>query len=67
MHNSTSEGTKVKVLTMQLFIKGIRHCIEVVIKLCGICHFCVGAKSENRAFCPKTAFFDNLDILDCNF
>ena len=52
---------------MQLFIKGIRHCIEVVIKLCGICHFCVGAKSENRAFCPKTAFFDNLDILDCNF
>ena len=52
---------------MQLFSRGIRHCIEVVIKLCGSFKFCVGAKSEIRSFCPKTAFFGYLDILDCNF
>ena len=51
---------------MQLFSRGIRH-IEVVIKLCGSFKFCVGAKSENRSFCPKTAFFDHLNILDSNF
>ena len=67
MHNSNSEETKLKVLTMQLFSRGIKHCIEVVIKFCGRFHFCVGAKSENRSFCPKTAFFDHPDIFARNF
>ena len=52
---------------MQLFSRGIRHCIEVVIKFCGSFHFGVGAKSENRSFCPKTAFFDHPDIFARNF
>ena len=52
---------------MQLFRRSIRNFIEVVIKLCGSFHFCVGAKSDNRSFCPKIAFFDHPDILLVTF